>query len=387
MADEPQWLVDARAREGQLIEPHVVTSTDKRISFSVPVALSGKLKEDKSSYEALLTLSPAAVADCLILKSDIDVAEFLRETAQSTFPEIEKAQGKMEKRAVEHIDAGVAGGTAFLGVTWVYRVNDGKGAKLGGLRQIAASRSDHGIYCAVNDLGYAKTFEQVVRALIESLKIEQDEAMPYFSDLSVAIVRDMRVGYLAFNMIRDKDGDTKAVQSTTLLITTGSDALLARDMYLVEWTKPDGAMINSKRIISTNGEIDMDLDLKKADARGWFVQGKFKGKDVKETITTGAPATRLSQMNVIRGLLAKEKPAGEETTDSEWLGGDPGRFTEVTTKVLAAIDENTYSVRQSEGNISVDLVVDRATGVATQGSAQLGPVDIRFERLFVQGSP
>jgi hypothetical protein len=31
-ADEPQWLVDARSKEGQLIEPHRVTSADKRIS-------------------------------------------------------------------------------------------------------------------------------------------------------------------------------------------------------------------------------------------------------------------------------------------------------------------------------------------------------------------
>ncbi len=387
MADEPQWLTDARAREGQLIEPHVVTSKDKRISFSVPVALSGTLKEDKSSYEALLTLGPAAVADCVILKSDIDVAAFLRETAQGTFPEIEKTQGKMEKRAVEHIDADVAGGTPFLSLAWVYRVNDGKGAKVGGLRQIAASKSDFGIYCGLNDLGYAKTFEKVARALIESLKTDQDKAMPYFSDVSVAILRDMRVGYMAFTMTRDKDGDTKAVESTTLLFPTTSDALQARDTDTVEWTKPDGAMINSKRVSSTNGEIDMDLDLKEGEAHGWLVQGKFRGKDVKESVTTGAPATRLSQINLMRSLLAKEKPVGEEATDSEWLGADPGRFTEVTTKVLAEIDENTYRVHQTAGNISADLVVDRATGAAKQGSAQLGPIDLRFERVFVQGSP
>ncbi len=42
MAEEPQWLVDARAKEGALIEPHLVTSADKRISFSVPVALVWK---------------------------------------------------------------------------------------------------------------------------------------------------------------------------------------------------------------------------------------------------------------------------------------------------------------------------------------------------------
>jgi len=35
----------------------------------------------------------------------------------------------------------------------------------------------------------------------------------------------------------------------------------------------------------------------------------------------------------------------------------------------------------------MDLVVDRATGQATQGIMQMGPVAIRFDRIYVQGSP
>jgi hypothetical protein len=386
--EEPQWLLDARVREGQLIEPHVVTSADKHISFSVPVALSGELKEDKDSYEALFTLGPQAAADCEILNADIDVAALLRETARTTFSDvIEKAQGKIEKRVVEHIDAGVAGATPYLGVVWLYRVNDGKGAKLGALRQYAATRSGHGIYCALNDLGYAKTFENVVHALIESLETKDDEEAPYFSEISVATVRDMRIGYSALTMHRDKDGDTKCVDTTVLLTTMGSEALQSRDSVYVEWIKPDGALINGKRVVSNNGEVEMNLALKPGDGGTWRVEGKFKGKDVKETIPGGVPSTWLSQTNLLRTMLAKEKQIGAEASESEWLGADPGRFTDMSVKVLAAVDANTYSVRETTGNSSVDLVVDRATGQATHGITQLGPAEIRFDRIYVQGSP
>ncbi len=103
LAQEPQWLIDARTKEGQLIAPQAVTSTDKRVSFSVPVALSGKLMESKDSYEVLLTLGPQAAADCEILNNNIDVAALLRATATAMFSdEIEKSQGKIEKRAVDH---------------------------------------------------------------------------------------------------------------------------------------------------------------------------------------------------------------------------------------------------------------------------------------------
>jgi hypothetical protein len=387
IAAEPQWLLDARAKEGQLIEPHVVTSADKRISFSVPVALSGELKESKDSYEALLTVGPQAIADCEILNSSIDVAALLRQTARLSFSgPIEKAQGKLEKRMVESTDAGVAGATAYLGVVWLYRVNDGKGAKLGALRQFAAARSGHGIYCALNDLGYAKTFEKVVHALIESLKTKDDEEEPYYREVSVATLRGMPVGYSSLAMRRDKDGDTKFVETTTLVLSNGSEDIHTMDDVHVDFVKPDGVLINSKRVMSDNGEIDLDLSLKRDGAK-WHVDGKFKGKDVKETIGEGMPSTWQSETNVLRNLLAQEKPVGAEASESQWLGADPGRFTDTTVKVLAAVDANTYSVRQTIGNTAVDLVVDRATGQAKQGIMQLGPVAIQFERIFVRGSP
>jgi hypothetical protein len=349
--------------------------------------LSGELKESKDSYEALLTVGPQAIADCEILNSSIDVAALLRQTARLSFSgPIEKAQGKLEKRMVESTDAGVAGATAYLGVVWLYRVNDGKGAKLGALRQFAAARSGHGIYCALNDLGYAKTFEKVVHALIESLKTKDDEEEPYYREVSVATLRGMPVGYSSLAMRRDKDGDTKFVETTTLVLSNGSEDIHTMDDVHVDFVKPDGVLINSKRVMSDNGEIDLDLSLKRDGAK-WHVDGKFKGKDVKETIGEGMPSTWQSETNVLRNLLAQEKPVGAEASESQWLGADPGRFTDTTVKVLAAVDANTYSVRQTIGNTAVDLVVDRATGQAKQGIMQLGPVAIQFERIFVRGSP
>jgi hypothetical protein len=387
-AEEPQWLVDARAKEGQLTEPHTVISTDKRIGFSVPVALSGKLKESKESYEAVLMLGPEAAADCEILNDEVDVAALVRATATTTFSDrIDKAQGKLEKRAVQRIDAGVAGTTPYLSVSWVYRVNDGKGAKVGGLRQFAAVRSGHSIYCSLNDLGYEKTFDSVARAIVESLKTKDETAAPYYSEINIATVGAMRIGYSAVEMRRDKDGDTKLVDTTALLVTATFESLQAHDEVHIEWFKPDGTLINSQRISGTNGEIEMDLALKPGEGANWRVEGKFKGKDVKETISGGAPSTWLSQTHMLRSLLAKEDPIGSEASESDWLGVDPGRFTETKVKVLAAVDAKTYSVRETAANTSADLVVDRATGGVTRGTVQLGPAAITFDRVYVQGSP
>ena len=54
---------------------------------------------------------------------------------------------------------------------------------------------------------------------------------------------------------------------------------------------------------------------------------------------------------------------------------------------MAALDGKTFSVRQTAGSEVVDLVVDRESGQAKQGTMQLGPAALKMDRIFVQGSP
>jgi hypothetical protein len=386
-AEEPQWLLDARAKEGELTKPHLVISADKRISFSVPAALSGKLKETKNYYEALITLGPDAVADCEIFNTAIDPAALLRDTARTTFSEvIEKSQGKIEQKNLENIDAGVAGATPYLSLAWRYQINDVKGASVGGLRQYAAGMPRHGIYCELNDLGYAKTFEKVVIALISSLKTQNDEEIGYFSQVSVTSILGIRIGFSALNMHRDGSGGTIAVETNSLLTPVALDALKSRDTFYVEYIKPDGTMINANRIVSSNGEIETDLDLKKGGRKSWVVEGKLNGKDIKETIAGGAPSTYLATTRLMRSLLTKEIRIGKQVTEVAWLADHPRQLTPMTIKVLAVTDANSVSVRQSAGNDSLDVVVDRATGEPIRGVAHPGSAEIKFERIYVQGS-
>jgi hypothetical protein len=385
-AEEPQWLLDARAKEGQLIESHVVTSADERISFSVPVALSGKVKKRKNNYEASFTLGPDAVADCQIFNTSIDPAALLRETARTTFADVEKAQGKIEHRVIEGIGAGVAGATPYLSIAWRYRINDVRGTSVGALRQYAAGMPGHGIYCALNNLGYANTFEKVVVSLIGSLNTQNDEEIGYFSQVSVASIPGMRFGFSALSMHRDGGGGTIAVETNSLLIPLALDTLKSRDTFYVEYIKPDGAMINAKRIVSINGEIETNLDLKRSEGKSWLVEGKLDGKDLKQTITGGVPSTYLSNIKLMRSLLTKEVRIGAQVTETAWIGDHPRQFTPMTLEVLAGIDANSVSVRQSGGNESLDVVVDRATGEPIRGIAHPGSVEIKFERIYVQGS-
>ncbi len=188
-------------------------------------------------------------------------------------------------------------------------------------------------------------------------------------------------------MRRDKDGDTKMVDTTALLFSATSESLQTRDEIHIEWFTPDGTLINSHRIAGTNGEIEMDLALKPGDEATGAWKGNSRARMSKRPFAAGRRAPGCTQTNMLRSLLAKEDPIGAEASESDWLAVDPGRFTETRVKVLSAVDAKSYSVRESAANTSADLVVDRATGGVTRGIIQLGPTAITFDRVYVQGSP
>jgi hypothetical protein len=271
-------------------------------------------------------------------------------------------------------------------VSWLYRVNNGKsGPLLGALRQVAASRAGHGVYCAMNDLGYAHTFEAAVRSLIATLKRKDDDEVPYYSEVSLAAVGSARIGFNIVELWRDKDGDTKCMDTTTLLLTRSPETLQAQDATDIQFITPGGEMINAKRVASSDGEIEMNLDLARTDDSNWSVKGKFRGKDVNEAIDGGSPSTFTSETALLRTLLAKKDPIGAEATVVNWAPTDPAHFSKSTVKVLAALDAGAYRVQRSGGDLTAELTVDGATGQITRVTFQVGPGNITAERVFVRG--
>ena len=387
-ADEPQWLVDARAREGRLGALHAVTSTDNQISFKVPVPLSAALADEKAYYVASFQLGRHASAVCKIFKDDINVAATLRAAAADAFATtIEPTQGAIERKAVERVDAGVVGATPFLSVSWVYGVNDGRGTRLGELRQYAANATGHGVYCSMNELGYVRTFDKVVHALLESLEFHGEHVAPYYREVSVTSVQGIRLGYATLELQNDADGVTTIKEATVMLVAAGVDVLRAEDMYQLERVRPDGSLIDGNHVNSSNGEVEQNLRLKASGNGTWQVEGQFKGKDVKADVEGVTPSSWLTQTRLLRMLLARDKPMGAAAAFTQWLSVDPDHFTECTAKVIAAIDTRTYAIRETAGATSADLLVDKGTGLVTSGTMQLGPIGMKLERIFVQGTP
>ena len=114
------------------------------------------------------------------------MADMFAGISTSRWGRSEESQGKVEARSIESIDAGLFGEVPYLQTQWVYRVNDGKAQRLGGLKQISMEKNGQGIYCAHVDLGYVKTFNTVVKAFAETFESTTAVPTPYYFEVAIA---------------------------------------------------------------------------------------------------------------------------------------------------------------------------------------------------------
>jgi hypothetical protein len=387
---EPQWLTDARSREGQLAEPHDIRSSDGWLRARLPVAVTGKIEKLQGSYTVEFSIGSVNTASCEIIPDIIDPAAFLRLTAEKTFADlIAKSQGTVEQRGIETVDAGAFGATPYLSLAWLYRVNDGKEKRVGAFKQYAAVKQRHGIYCAHIDLGYVQTFRSIVQALVESLVFEEkiSAATPFYHEISVAGLRGSRIGYSILTLERDADGDVKAVESSAVILQVTADSATFMDTMHLEWTHPDGALINAVVAESLNGDVDANLALEARQGH-WQVKGEFKGKKLEQAVETpGPPGTWLSHALQRRALLKAEPSASQEALSTAWLSADPIHFTETRTALVGrTADTGQATVRESAGGIVADVTVDASTGQELSAVIPLGSQTITMQRIDTQGS-
>lgn len=386
-ASEPKWLQDLRAREGTPTAPQVVRSDDGWFSTKVPAKLASKVVPYDGSYSVGFELAPDIVANCEVIKDGFDLASLVSQTADSTFEELAKEQGKIVAKAVERTDAGHIDGDAYVALDWVYTAETKEGVKVGSLKQVGAIHGEHGVYCFQNDVGYSRSFEALVNAFVGSLEIKEP-AVPaaVYEDISVVRLAGLKVGVVTSRIARDSEEGFKAVQVSAMLLPVTPDTLRTQDTYTVQFVGNDGAMINAAQIVATNGEIESNLELKPREEGGWEVSGKHKGKDISGTLEASPmPASLLQQAQNRKALLARPDPVGAESTEWQWLSADPLKLTESKVRIVGAAGDGLFKARESIGSVQADTILERASGMIQQADIAMGPNTMVIERVHARG--
>ena len=313
-ADEPQWLKDARAREGKTVRAAEIKSKDNWFKARIPAKVVGDIEKSEGSYTVQLDIGGDQPAFCEIMPDGFDMADMLRRNLEFTMGQVAEAQGKVELRMLEFIDAGVFGNVPYLQTQWVYRVNDGTAPRVGGFKQISMEKNDKGIYCAHVDLGYTKTFAAIARAFADTFETTSDTPAPYYEEIAIATMSGKKIGVALTTLERDKDGDTKAVETTAMLVPTPDGMLHSQDSVHLEWIRPDASLINATHFIGKDGELTTSLTLNVVED-AWVVDGDLDGKKFNEKLETDAQGSSQTSghrqsdwRRTHHGHLAGERP-------------------------------------------------------------------------------
>ena len=385
-ADEPQWLKDARAREGKAAAASEFKSKDSWLKAKVPAKAVGTIEKSEGSYSVELDIGAPSPIYCEIVPDDFDMAEMLRQSADSTMTLLDAEQGKIEIRQIESLDAGAYGSVPYLAVTWIYTANTGKGPMAGGLKQIAMAKDGVGIYCAQGDLGFTKTFRAIASALANTLETTTPVATPYYKEISAMSLGAMKCGIAVTTLTRDEDGDTVARQMTAMVMPGAGKTAVSQDAVHTEFINTDAEMYNAIHIVSSNGEIVTNLSLKPKDSE-WIVVGDLQGKKVSVKLAKDSqPGTWVAQALAIRKILAAPNAVGAEHSIPVWTAADPAKLTDSKAKVLAKIDATHYHALGTAGPMTADLTLDARSGMASGAEIRIGPQKVRVERVYVNGA-
>jgi len=385
-ADEPQWLKDARAREGKPGKAVSIQSKDKWFSATVPAKLVGTIEKVDGSYTVELNIGSEQPVYCEVVPDSFDLADMTRRTLELTLEEVGKAQGKIEARRLEETDAGVFGSVPYLQAQWVYRVNDGKSAMVGGYKQITMEKNGQGIYCSHVDIGYNKSFVALAKAFAETFKSASDKPAPYYEEIAVTTINGKRMSIARSTLERDEDGDTKVTDSMASLIPGPSGEFHSQDATRLEWVRPDNSLINATRIVVEDGELTTNLNLQVVDDY-WTVEGDHGGKKISEKLKTDAqPGTWLAQASVIRKILAADNPVGTEHKMWYWLGGDPVKLTETKAWVTAKDGVKRFKGVATLEGIDADVIIDATSGTIVNADVNTKGMAMTFERVYAKGA-
>lgn len=384
--EQPQWLTDALAREARLPEPKAVTSVDGLLQARVPGEVAHKIELQSEAYSLTIQLGKELTVSCEVLRGSHDLAALLAEAAEISFGELAKANGTIEARAVQAIEAGAVGDHPFLALRWLYRAKLKDEARVGGLQQFAADLGDAVVYCANDELGYTRTFDAVARALTTGLRLDGKPMQPgYFGEISVISIDGQRVGVASTSLARDADGDTKVSNKSSMLLQRTPGQLVYQDVVDIQWVRPDGSLINAVQVKAEQGKLVENLRLNPVEEGRWKAAGTLAGKDVEFEIPK-APSSFVALAQARRQLMAAPNPVGTSTEASTWSSLDLSRLIPARATVLAPAGAEAFAVREELGGVAIEAVLDRKTGTMARARMPVGPRTMTMERVHQHGA-
>jgi len=129
-------------------------------------------------------------------------------------------------------------------------------------------------------------FDRIFNQLAASWEYSpESNIQPYSTEKFVIYFQEAAVGTAEITMEKDADNDTLIRNSQSMMIRTSPTTLLIQETSQIEYSTPDGKLINSFAQESRDGNIETSFGISSDGDGSWIVSGTSHGKDQEYTIT------------------------------------------------------------------------------------------------------
>jgi hypothetical protein len=370
------------AREAEPLEEIALESPSGQFSARVAARAPGAFGPTQGDVEhVVLDIGAPTPMACNFFGQEQDLAGSLLGFSELALDTLASQVGSLELRNIYAVDAGSIEGRSFLALDWMYQVE----GSVGLLKQRMASISERSVYCYHDQVGYDATFARAFAGLVASLRYTRPvDPAPYYTEVSVTTIGGHRVGVSRVEMTQDAEGDTQIVQVSAMLMPRSAENVLCIDSADIEWSRPDGRLINRVHTQAEGRELVNSLELV-ANGDGWRVSGIYKLKDMDAEFTAESPL-----VSYLGEYLALRREVANNGRDArvaflKWLPTvDPSRPLQAMYEVTGAEADGGYAARSVLGPLEMDMLLD-PDGMPRIGSVDLGVATLEVERVYASG--
>jgi hypothetical protein len=337
----------------------------------------GKLGDDGEAAEIKVPLGAAGELDCIVYPEAIPagatVSKILGEVAKDVH---------FERVRLVDVKVVEANPTAYIEAD--YTAPDKAGGKLfGQLKVMFYASPDNPALCMHDEVGYHASFRRISEGLFRSLRLADADPAPRYSEVHVTRLGQVPIGFEHTLLVDGKEDKQIITYDGLLLLPKGPATVSFGDYSSTEVADSQGNTVVAYHSKIKDGQVQSSVRVDRTGEGQYAFKGEREGKPVEGTFRSHSKRGLLSQpvrMDELRRTLLSGK-ASDVTLEEYHPDTDPTRTIDVVYKrkdgrtVTFLMDGmETSTVRDERGWIE-------------KGALNVGPQQITFERVFVQGHP
>ena len=381
----PDWLVEAMGREATGIKDQPVELDTRGFSTILPGTSLSEPEFVDIGWYVTAGVGTETPMECWVFTSPIDAATSVNNFADLSMETLAQNYGGLADNFLHYIDSGAIGNAPYLALEKVYTMGPEGERVIGFVKVRIASLDGLHLGCIHNEVGFRETFARGFEKFVRNASFEPQAEQPFLREIMRQSVDGQPIGYIEVTYAIDEDGDYVVTTRDSTLSPVDSSTISASDGVAIGIWSPEGDLILERSVMSSGGELSMNLDLVPGEAGIYKVTGQMQGKNIELDIESDvAPMSDIELLLETQRLMAD--PDRNSLTAVAWEpSADPTRFLPGT---LTLDSKEGPDVRGTltMGPMSMSVRLDEF-GSMHFASISIGASTMQMERVHMSGKP